>query len=198
VEVQHPLQDMTRRVPYDQVVIALGGVTSTFGLPGIAEHAFPFKTLDDAETLRNEVIASLELAHVLDDERARRRLLNFTIVGGGFTGVEVAGELIDFLHEVRVFYPRSATESTVTIVEGGERLLPELPPRMGEYTARNLRSRGVDVRRIDDRDGDHRLDGRRTAAAPRRGLARGARQERQRHRSAGLRGSGPAGGMGAG
>jgi NADH dehydrogenase len=146
VELQFPGRQTAEILRYDHLVIALGGVTSTFGLPGVAERAFPFKTLNDAEALRNEIISNLELAHASADERERKRLLTFAIIGGGFTGVEVAGEMVEFLHGVRSFYPCAERDSNVVIVEGGERLLPELPAAMGYYTQRNLAKRGVDIR----------------------------------------------------
>ena len=146
VTLRHPLETMTREIRYDHLVIALGSDTSTFGIPGVAERALPFKSLDDAEILRNEVISNLELAHVTSDEGKRRRLLTFAIAGGGFTGVEVAGELEEFLRSVRAFYGATVDLAKISIVEGGPRLLPELPEGVGDYARRNLAARGVDVR----------------------------------------------------
>jgi NADH dehydrogenase len=147
VVVRHPIEKQLRRIGFDQLVIALGGATSTFGLPGVAERAYGLKTLQDAETLRNQIIGNLELAHVTSDHRRKQRLLTFVIVGGGFTGVEAAGELVDFFHSIRRYYPLVEQGQTrVIVVEGGTSLLPELPSTMGAYTHRNLTARGVDVR----------------------------------------------------
>jgi NADH dehydrogenase len=147
VVVQHPIEKGLRRIEYERLVIALGGATSTFGLPGVAERAFGLKTLQDAETLRNQIIGNLELAHVVSEDERRRRLLTFVIVGGGFTGVEVAGELVDFFQSIRRYYPLvEQGETRVAIVEGGSSLLPELPAAMGAYARHNLTQRGVDVR----------------------------------------------------
>lgn len=132
--------------PYDHVVFALGAVNSTFGLPGVAEHTIPLKRLEDGENLRNQVIAMLEQANTEADPEARRKLLNFIIIGGGYTGVEAAGELTDLLRHILKFYPRiDAGDTCVTLLEASTKLLPELPEKMGEYSKQNLTRRGVQV-----------------------------------------------------
>lgn len=146
VEVQHPIWGTTQQLRYDQLVIALGGDTSTFGLPGVDDYSLPLKTLDDAGVLRNRVIATLEMADVNQDRAARKRLLTYVVVGGGFTGVEAAGELVDFLNSIRRFYRTiKPDEVSIVLIEGGATLLPGLPSRMGRYSLRNLSGRGVDV-----------------------------------------------------
>src|SRR6516225_8910587 len=87
-------------IAYDHMVIALGNVTSPGNLPGISEHALPFKYLGDALTLRNRVIHTLEEADIEPDPEIRRGLLTFVVVGGGFSGVEVVAELKDFVRAV--------------------------------------------------------------------------------------------------
>src|SRR5882724_12065888 len=82
---------------YDHLVIALGNVTSLANLPGLAEHALPFKYLGDALTLRNRVIHTLEEADIEQDPELRRALLTFVVAGGGFSGVEAVAELNDFV-----------------------------------------------------------------------------------------------------
>ncbi len=77
---------------FDHVVIAIGASTSTFGLPGVAERVFALKTLEDAGILRNRFMWLLEFADTLTDPHERKRLLTIAVVGGGFTGVEAAGE----------------------------------------------------------------------------------------------------------
>jgi NADH dehydrogenase len=147
VEVVRTLDRSSEELSYDHVVIALGSVTSTFGLPGIAERALPLKTLEDADRLRNHAIGMLELADISLDAEERRRLLTFVFVGGGFTGVEAAGEMVDFFHSTLRFYPRLALRDVeIVLIEGGPKLLPELQAGMGEYSARALERRGVVVR----------------------------------------------------
>ncbi len=169
VRYRHPIEGTAGELGYDQLVIGLGAAPTTFGLPGVEEHTLPLKTLEDAETLRNHIISTLELADVATAAE-RASLLCYAIVGGGYTGVEAAGELVDFFKSVGRFY-RSVDPADVRIVliEGGTRLLPELAPKMGEYAARNLSSRGVtvaigtNVARADD-DGIELVDGRRFSA----------------------------------
>src|SRR6202048_3970091 len=146
VEARHPITGQTTRLPYDQLGLALGSVTSTFGIPGVAEHALPLKTLEDAETLRNRVIASLEQAVVTPPGPERERLLTFAVVGGGYTGCECAGELVDFFHSIVPFYrPLRMRDVRMILVEAGAALLPDLPPAMGRYTTRHLARRRVEL-----------------------------------------------------
>jgi NADH dehydrogenase len=170
VDVEHVLDHLPRTLHYDQLVLALGSVTSTFNLPGVAEHALPLKTLEDADRLRNHVIAALELADVATDPAVRKRLLTFIFVGGGFTGVEAAGEMLDFFRSsVRFYRSIDPAEVEIYLVEGGRKLLPDLQAGMGEYSARALEKRGVHVL-LDtfvagaDDDGLQLKDGRRLSA----------------------------------
>ena len=146
VDVEHTIRGARRTLPYDQLIIGLGSVTSTFNLPGIAERSLPYKTLEDADRLRNHVIAMLELASETNDPGERKRLLSFVFVGGGFTGVEAAGEMADFFRSSLRYYPHIAhDEIKIALVEGGPKLLPDLQAGMGEYSAKALSRRGIDV-----------------------------------------------------
>ncbi len=151
--------DFHETIAYDHLVIALGSVTSTFDIPGVAEHALPLKTLEDAETLRNRIIAALETADIATDPVERARLLTFVVVGGGYTGCEAVGELVDLFRSIVRYYRSIRIEEVaIVLVEGGMKLLGDLPPKMGEYTGKNLRERGVRVMMGDqvkalDRDG---------------------------------------------
>jgi len=146
VTVEHTIMGTTQVLSYDQLVIGLGSVTSTFGLPGIAERSIPYKTLEDADRVRNHVIAMLELADVTSDPVMRKRYLTFVFVGGGFTGVEAAGEMADFFRSTSRYYPGiEQSEIEVVLVEGGKKLLPDLQAGMGEYSATALERRGVRV-----------------------------------------------------
>ena len=132
---------------YDHLVIALGNVTSPANLPGLAEHALPFKYLGDALTLRNRVIHTLEEADIEPDPRVRRALLTFVVAGGGFSGVEVAAELNDFVRAVaRNFRHLNAGDIRVILVHAGELIFPELPRSLAEFAQRLLSKRGVEVR----------------------------------------------------
>jgi NADH dehydrogenase len=147
VEVQLLLGDKNTRIGYEHLVLATGSVTATFGIPGVAEHSIPFKRLEDAETLRNRVVETLEVADVETDPHRRGSLLTYAIVGGGYTGVEIAGQLAEFFRGIVRFYRTIDYEDIhVVLIEGGPKLLPDLLPRMGEYCAQLLKKRGIEVR----------------------------------------------------
>ncbi len=147
VQLTHALTGERETLPFDHLVIALGSETSTFGVPGVREHSFALKTLEDAALLRNRLVWLLEAADATRDAAERRRLLTITIVGGGFTGVETAGEIVELFASVVRFYPNIApSEVRVVLVEAETALLPGLPSRMGAYAARRLAARGVVVK----------------------------------------------------
>lgn len=146
VTYTHTLTGITETIGYDQLVLAIGSTISTFNLPGIAERVFALKTLEDAGILRNRLIWLLELADAEKDDERRKKLLTIVVVGGGFTGVEAAGELVDLLRSVMHYYPNVGRDARIVLVEGGDALLPGLPPHMGEYSARELAKRGVQIR----------------------------------------------------
>ncbi len=136
-------------IEYDHLVVALGNVTDFRGMRGLPEHAFPFKNLADALQLRNHVIRSLDeaaLAKLGSDARAR--LLTFVVSGGGFSGVEVAAELNDFVRRVAGQHYRGIDpkEIRVILLHGMERILPEMPPSLADYAHRLLSARGVEIR----------------------------------------------------
>lgn len=146
VHVTHTLSGVEDTLDYDHVVLALGSSISTFGLPGVAERVFALKTLEDAGVLRNRFVWLLELADSATEAAQRARLLTIAVVGGGFTGVEAAGELIDLFRSVLRFYPNvRRDEVRIVLVEGGPTLLPGLPPKMGEYSGRALAKRGIEI-----------------------------------------------------
>ncbi len=146
VEFAHVLTGGAGKLSYDQLVIALGSSTSTFGLPGVAQRVFALKTLEDAGILRNRLVGLLELADATPDARLRERYLTIAVVGGGFTGVEAAGELVELFRSVLHYYPNvEATGVRLILIEGGDSLLPGLPKRMGSYSAAFLTKRGVEI-----------------------------------------------------
>ncbi len=146
VTYRHVLTGLSVVQPYDQLVLALGSSTSTFGLPGIGEYTWPLKTLEDADSLRNHLVWLLELADTIGDEQRRTRLLTLVVVGGGFTGVEAAGEIVEMIRHVLRFYRRLRThEVRMILVEAGPTLLAGLPAKMGEYARRVLERRGIEV-----------------------------------------------------
>jgi NADH:ubiquinone reductase (H+-translocating) len=136
-------QDFT----YTHLVLAFGQRANLAIIPGANEHALPLKLVGDAMHIRNRVLQRLARIELSDDADERRALGRFVVIGGGFSGVEVAGSLADFMRSALRYYPRVLpAEVGVTLLHDMNRLLPELPPRLGEAAARSLRSRGVDVR----------------------------------------------------
>jgi len=132
---------------YDHLVIALGNVTSLAGQPGLAEHALPFKYLGDALALRNHAIHALEEAGIEERAEVRQGLLTFVVAGGGFSGVEVAAELNDFVRAAaRSFRNLKPEEIRVVLVHSGSRILPELPESLAMFAQRLLARRGVELR----------------------------------------------------
>ncbi len=134
-------------LPYDHLVFALGTVTDFRGLRGLPEHAFPFKTLSDALTLRNHVIRALEEAAIEQHDHAlRKRLLTFVIAGGGFSGVEVCAELNDFVREVAAQYRGiDPKEIRVVLVHSQDRILPEMGEKLAAFAHGILKKRGVEI-----------------------------------------------------
>jgi NADH dehydrogenase len=133
---------------YDVLVIAAGSVTSYYGLAGAELHTRPFKTIVDAMTLRARVVELFEMAEQAETEEQRRRLLSFVIAGGGVTGVEVAAELIDMARDTLLpRYPSlHASHLSITVVEGGSRVVNAARPEHSAYVQRFLERRGVRIR----------------------------------------------------
>ena len=144
------VQGMKRRLiplAYDHLVIALGQAPDLSRVKGMADHAYVVKTLADAHLLRNRVINCLEHADVTNDSDLKRRLLNFVVIGGGFSGVEVAGEIRELIDRSLPYYPRIARkEVTVHLLEFAPRILNELTEPLADYAAARLAERGVAIR----------------------------------------------------
>ena len=134
-------------IHYDHLVFALGNVTDFRGLRGLPEHAFPFKTLSDALTLRNHVIRALEEAAIeQQDDALRKRLLTFVVAGGGFSDVEVCAELNDFVRGVAAQYRGiDPKEIRVVLVHSQDRILPEMSEKLALFAQRILGERGVEL-----------------------------------------------------
>ncbi len=136
----------TRQVAYDALVIALGATTSTHHIPGADDHTYPLKTLEDATHLRRAIVGMLEFAAPSNDPEERREALTFVVVGGGFTGVEAAGELRGYVRRILRYYPGIAKDDVrVVLVAGSDDLLHQLPKRFGKRATKMLRARGIDV-----------------------------------------------------
>jgi NADH dehydrogenase len=136
-----------RAVGYEHLVVALGAVVRVLPVPGLAEHGLGFKSLADAINLRNHILRRLEAADAAPDTDARRRELTFVFVGAGYAGVEALAELSDLVRDALRFYPRLRdAEQRWMLVDAAPSILHEIPHRLGEYAARQLAGRGVDIR----------------------------------------------------
>ncbi len=139
---QHRLID----VPYDRLILATGCVPNTAIVPGFSEHAFTLKTLADAFDIRNHILQCLEWADATKNPDIKKRLLTFVVVGAGFSGVELVGEIQDMIRRCVAHFPRiDATSIRICVVQRGDRVLPELSPSLSDYTKGELERRGVEV-----------------------------------------------------
>ncbi|HEU5490855.1 MAG TPA: NAD(P)/FAD-dependent oxidoreductase [Gaiellaceae bacterium] len=130
-------------IGYERLVVALGAITRTLPVPGLAEHAVGFKDLADAIALRNRVLLQLERASIHPQDPSE---LGFVFVGAGYAGVEALAELHDMVHAAQRYYPvlRDVPQRWV-LVDAAPKILPEIPRRLGEYAARRLAKRGIEI-----------------------------------------------------
>lgn len=135
-------------ISYDYLILASGSVTSTFNVPGVEEHAFFLKTLEEAVTLKNHIICCFESAAREPDEKRRKSLLTFVIVGGGATGVEYAGALSELIHgPLLKDYPGvDFSEARIILLEAARQLVSAMPLNIRDYTVKQLQKMDVDVR----------------------------------------------------
>lgn len=146
----HLLQGSRRfpqTVPYDYLVLAMGQQTDLARAPGLDSHGLCVRDLAGAHELRNRIIRCLEHADVTNRPDLKQRLLTFVVAGGGFSGVEIMGEMVEMIYRTLRFYNNIEPEDIrPVLVHSGDRLLPELPERLGRYAEQKLRDRGVDIR----------------------------------------------------
>jgi len=136
-----------RVLDYDHVVLACGNISNLNVVPGMADHAFPLKTVGDAAVLRTHVLSSMEKAEVCDDPEKRRWYLSFVIVGGGYSGVETAGEINDLVRSSLRFYSNIRDDDvTVTLIHSRDQLLPEISPQLREFARKKMERAGVTMR----------------------------------------------------
>ena len=132
---------------YEELVVALGAIVRTLPIPGLAEHGLGFKDLADAIHLRNHVLRRLEAASAARTPAHRLRELTFVFVGAGYAGVEALAELSDLVLDALRYYPSLRHErQRWVLVDAAPKILPEIPTRLGDYAARELARRGVEIR----------------------------------------------------
>ena len=133
-------------VAFQHLVLALGGVTDLSIVPGMAEYGWPMRTVSDALRLRAAVINRMEEANLVADPQVKARLLTFIVVGGGYTGVETAGQLHDLVDQAKEFYVNLRnTPARVVLVHSREHLLLEIGAKLGHYARRVLEERRIEV-----------------------------------------------------
>ena len=144
--VQVDAVDAQVSVRYRDLVVALGSISRALPIPGLAEHALGFKNLADAIYLRNHVLQRLEAADAAATEAHRRAELTFVFVGAGYAGVEALAELSDLVRDALRYYPSLRGEpQRWVLVDAAPKILPEIPSRLGEYAARQLTKRGIEI-----------------------------------------------------
>jgi NADH dehydrogenase len=138
--------DGPQTVEWRELVLALGAVPRTLPIPGLSEHALSFKSLADGINLRNHVLHQLEAADAALDQEERAQRLTFVFVGAGYAGVEALAELSDLVEDALRYYPRlRSTPRRWVLVDAAPRILPEIPPPLGDYAAMELRKRGIEI-----------------------------------------------------
>lgn len=140
--------DPSSTMSYDTLVLALGAETADFGVSGVVEHAFGLKSAAEAMTIRSHVLRGFETAAKTEDRREQAALSTVVIVGGGPTGVEMAGGFAELFDRVlRDDFPELATvEPKVVLVEGQDRLLSMFAPKLSEKAEARLSTMGVELR----------------------------------------------------
>lgn len=133
--------------PYDQLIIATGATHAYFGHDEWAPHAPGLKRIEDATEIRRRILIAFERAELEDDAERRQALTTFVVVGGGPTGVEMAGAIADMAHDAlpRDFRNVDPTRARVLLVEAGPRPLAAFPEPLSQYARRALERRGVEV-----------------------------------------------------
>jgi NADH:ubiquinone reductase (H+-translocating) len=133
-------------IAYDHLLVALGSVSRTLPIPGLAEHATGLKSLSDATALRNHVLTCLDIAESLDDPVRRAEYLGFVFVGAGYAGLEGLAELQDFAAQAIELYPRCRAEGMRwVLVEARERIMPEVPSSLSSFATHELSARGIEI-----------------------------------------------------
>ena len=133
-------------IHYDFLVVALGSKTNFFGMKNVEENSYQMNTINDAILLRNRIIDLMEQAENETDPILRKALLRIVIVGGGFAGVETAGELNDFISDVSEYYPSiSENDVKVTLIEATTEILNGFPQKLANFAKEKLVERGINV-----------------------------------------------------
>jgi NADH:ubiquinone reductase (H+-translocating) len=134
------------KVSFDHLMLAPGAGVDLSRIPGMSEHAYLMRTVGDAMKLRAAIISRMEEANLINKAQLRKEMLSFVVVGGGYSGVETAGQIQDLIVGVRRYYDNiEEGEASVTLIHSGDRLLSMLGVRLGDYTGNCLAKMGVNI-----------------------------------------------------
>jgi NADH:ubiquinone reductase (H+-translocating) len=135
-----------RRLHYDHVVIACGAESNLGIIPGMTEHAFAFKVMRDAIDLRQHIVRQMEQAEAAGDPDRQHWHLSFIVVGAGFSGVEVAGEINELVRSSTRFYRNFKKEDVVvTLVHSQNHILPEVASKLGDFARKKMEEAGISI-----------------------------------------------------
>jgi NADH dehydrogenase len=143
-----PVDRRYHKLKYDYLVMSLGSEINFFGINDLEEHAFTIKNISDAIQIRNHIINMLEQADVEHgDLELKKSLMTFVVIGGGFSGVEIVGELNDFVRDsIKHFYHNiESLDARVILVNSSRRILPEVTEDLSEFALQRIRKSGVEV-----------------------------------------------------
>ncbi len=133
-------------ISFKHLVITLGALVDLSRVPGMPEHALLMQNVGDAMKVRATIIGRFEEANLVLDPEVKRRLLTFVVVGGGYAGVETAGEIFDLMHAIHPYYSNvNEDDFGVVLVHSRDHLLPTASPELGRYCQRILEARGMRI-----------------------------------------------------
>lgn len=133
-------------IPYQDVVMTAGATTRTFPIPGLAEAGIGLKAIEEAESLRNQILERIEAASTMTDAEEKRRALTFVVVGGGFAGIETIAEMEDIIRATIAKNPRLAqSDARIVLVEAMGRIMPEVSEDQALGVVEHLKTRGIEV-----------------------------------------------------
>ena len=133
-------------VEYDIVIVTAGSVSRTFPIPGVADEAIGLKTIEEATAIRDRILTNFDKAALLPAGPARDRLLTFTVVGGGFAGIEIFGEMRSLASSLLKFYPTISFDDThFHLIEAMGRIMPEVSLKTSLWVIKNLAQRGAQI-----------------------------------------------------
>src|SRR5690625_3878169 len=154
VEVKHAektaivegVEGNTFELPYQDIVMTAGADSRTFPIDGLGEAAIGLKRIEEAVTIRNQILERIETAALMTDAEERRRALTFVVVGGGFAGAELIGEIEDLVRTAISKNPRLAqSDARIVLIEAMGRIMPEVTEEQAIDVVEEFRARGIEV-----------------------------------------------------